>query len=69
MPKVPANLHIGNTTFRRPWRIPEGLRVLDKFNKNYDFKNNPENYKGYFKFKVLLDNQTHTSWTKFFKYF
>ena len=45
MPKVPANLHIGNTTFRRPWRIPEGLRVLDKFNKNYDFKNNPETEK------------------------
>jgi hypothetical protein len=45
MPKIPTNLHIGNTTFRRPWRIPEGLRVLDKFNKNYDFKNNPETEK------------------------
>lgn len=45
MPKVPENLHIGNTTFRRPWRIPEGLRVLDKFNKNYDFIKNPETEK------------------------
>jgi hypothetical protein len=45
MPKVPANLHIGNTTFRRPWRIPEGLRVLDNFNKNYDFSKNPDTEK------------------------
>ena len=45
MPKIPANLHVGNTTFRRPWRIPEGLRVLYNFNKNYDFKNNPETEK------------------------
>ena len=40
MAKAPEALQIGNTTFRRPWRIPEGLRVLKKFNSSYDFKKN-----------------------------
>lgn len=40
MAKAPAALQIGNTTFRRPWRIPEGLRALKKFNKKYNFKKN-----------------------------
>ena len=38
MAKAPAALQIGNTTFRRPWRIPESLRALKKFNKKYNFK-------------------------------
>ena len=37
---APKALQIGNTTFRRPWRVPEGLRVLKKFNNSYDFKKN-----------------------------
>lgn len=36
----PKALQIGNTTFRRPWRIPEGLRALKEFNKKYNFKDN-----------------------------
>ena len=40
MAKAPAALQIGNTTFRRPWRIPEGLRSLKKFNEEYNFKKN-----------------------------
>ena len=40
MAKAPEALQIGNTTFRRPWRVPEGLRVLKKFNNSYDFKKN-----------------------------
>ena len=40
MAKAPEALQIGNTTFRRPWRIPEGLRVLKHFNNNYNFKEN-----------------------------
>ena len=36
MPKVPENVGIGNTTFRRPWRIPIGLRVLES-NQAYPF--------------------------------
>jgi len=38
MAKAIAALQIGNTTFRRPWRIPEGLRSLKIFNSKYDFK-------------------------------
>jgi hypothetical protein len=46
MAKAPTALQIGNTTFRRPWRIPESLRALKEFNKNYNFKKNriSENY-------------------------
>jgi hypothetical protein len=40
MAKAIAALQIGNTTFRRPWRIPEGLRSLKIFNSKYDFKKN-----------------------------
>lgn len=40
MAKGSEILQIANTTFRRPWRIPEGLRVLNEFNSKYDFKNN-----------------------------
>ena len=40
MAKLPAALQIGNTTFRRPWRIPEGLRTLKIFNNEYNFKKN-----------------------------
>ena len=40
MAKAPTALQIGNTTFRRPWRIPESLRALKEFNKNYNFKKN-----------------------------
>ena len=39
MAKAPAARQIGNTPFRRPWRIPEGLRALKKFNKNIILKN------------------------------
>ena len=45
MPKSPVSLQIGNTTFRRPWRIPEGLRVLEKFNSEYNFKEDRESGK------------------------
>ena len=37
MPKVPENVGIGNTTFRRPWRIPIGLRVLEELIQAYPF--------------------------------
>tara|TARA_Y100001970_G_scaffold45357_1_gene56897 strand:- start:415 stop:2205 length:1791 start_codon:yes stop_codon:yes gene_type:complete len=40
MPKIPSFISVGNTTFRRPWRVPEGLRVLEKLLSNYDFKTN-----------------------------
>ena len=40
MPKIPSFISIGNTTFRRPWRVPEGLRILEKLLSNYDFKTN-----------------------------
>ena len=37
MAKTPVNVHIGNTTFRRPWRIPEGLRALNFISNTYPF--------------------------------
>lgn len=40
MAKTPLNAHIGNTTFRRPWRIPEGLRALNYVQSTYSFKDN-----------------------------
>ena len=40
MAKIPSSVSIGNTTFRRPWRIPEGLKVLESFVKDYPFEEN-----------------------------
>ncbi len=40
MAKIPSSVSIGNTTFRRPWRIPEGLKILETFVKNYPFEKN-----------------------------
>ena len=40
MAKIPSSVSIGNTTFRRPWRIPEGLKVLETFVKDYPFEEN-----------------------------
>ena len=37
MAKTPVNTFIGNTTFRRPWRIPEGLRALNFISNSYPF--------------------------------
>ena len=39
MPKIPDTTSIGNTTFRRPWRVPAGLRVLEELISTYPFKN------------------------------
>ena len=39
MPKTPDTTSIGNTTFRRPWRVPAGLRILEELLSTYSFKN------------------------------
>lgn len=70
MAKTPQNTHLGNTTFRRPWRIPEGLRALRDLQNLYSFKKNKKSEdfekaleKEFVKREVIDSAGTSGEWT------